>query len=574
MEGGLLLMLSSFSRLIVKIWVKFTSKLFYKMVLIYSILTLLPLMLVIGLFYNRSNHILESNITAAKKQSLVEMMDKIDSNLRNVEQIAMSIQKDPLILKTLMDDYVQFDQRQLDAETSLRIKERMASLIEANTLIDAVYLENRSHNVYYVDSEFKFESNLALGALAHKKPGFFLWASFPDHQRIVGAIEIIDPYLDRRLGILAVMLKPERVAQMYSTYDSQNFYLMNANKLILSTSDPDRISTRFHYPSDKSMIVLERNSDYSGLKYVSLFSSQVFNRELDNLVQFALLITAITWVIVLVLTVFILRHVTKPLMKLNRLMIKAKKEVYETFEDIRTNDEVGRLCASFNDLIIEIRDLIQTVYKVELLNKEAELKTLRAQINPHFLYNTLESINVFAKHAGATAVSEMIHLLAAIFRFSISPGNDFVYLHKEIELITYYLQLFKYRYGDKFQWSIDVSEELLLVSVPRFILQPIVENAIIHGIDQLPGPGTISVRAYELDYDLILEVEDNGPGIQAGNHNGFGIGMSHVARRLQLIYGERYGLTTEPALPNGTIMRLRLPIAFSKEDDTHENHRS
>ncbi|WP_188990186.1 cache domain-containing sensor histidine kinase [Paenibacillus nasutitermitis] len=553
------------------LWKVFASKLFNKMILLYSILTLLPLILVISVFYYKSSAILETNITDSKKQSLVEMVDKIDGYLREVALQAAQIQKDDLIATALRVDYATNEEnRESFSSRGSRVNERLSELILRSEFIDAIYLVNANQEVYYADKEYKFESNLALEAMAREKPETFVWAPFNDHNRLVGAKEIIHEPTGKRIGLLIVMLNPERVAMTYSTYGSQEFFITNISGLILSNSDQQLTGTRLRHPDTKNTVVLERVSAYSDFRFISLFSKANFNQEMNSLAFFALLITAATWLLVLILTIILLRRVTTPIARLSRLMGKAQKEVYEKIDNIKTIDEVGRLCVSFNHLITDIQNLIEKVYKVELLNKEAELKMIKAQINPHILYNTLESVNIMAKELGSTAIPDMIRLLAAIFRFSISPGSDLIPLKNELQFVLYYLQLAKYRYKERLTWTIDVSDELQQVIVPKLILQPLVENAIIHGIDQIEEQGNIKIRVYLYEYDLIVEIQDNGAGLKLSSkdHQSSGIGLNNVKQRIQLLYGKRYGLSIEPAADCGTIVRLRLPINIMKGEES------
>ncbi|WP_158560412.1 sensor histidine kinase [Paenibacillus contaminans] len=513
---------------------------------------------------------METKITDSKKQSLVEMVDKIDGYLRDVTLQAAQIQRDDSIATALREDFTSTDKNQ-ESFTSRgkRVNERLSEWKLRSEFIDAIYLVNANQQVYYADSEYKLESMLALEAMAHEKPEAFVWAPFNDHNRLVGAKEMLHEPTGKKIGLLIVMLNPERIAKAYSTYGSQEFFMTNAGGLILSNANQQQIGTRFRLPDTKNTVLLERVSDYSGFRFISLFSKSSFHEEIDSLAFFALFITAVTGLLVLILTVIILRRVTTPIARLSNLMGKAQKEIYEKIDNIKTIDEVGRLCVSFNHLITDIQNLIEKVYKVDLLNKEAELKMIKAQINPHFLYNTLESVNIMAKELGSTAIPDMIRLLAAIFRFSISPGSDLIPLKNELQFVLYYLQLAKYRYKERLTWTIDVSEELQQVIVPKLILQPLVENAIIHGIDLIQEQGIIKISAYLHEYDLIVEIQDNGAGLNLSSkdHPSLGIGLNNVKQRIQLLYGRRYGLTIEPALDCGTIVRLRLPINLMKDDE-------
>lgn len=557
-----------------RLWNHLNSKLFYKMLIVYSLLTVIPLALVTGLFYYRSMQIIETKIRESSKQNIVETSDKLDEMLNGIYQKAknISIQREVEALLRNSNDSSLYPLSEMDQEV---YKSEISALLDKERksypLIDSIYIFNNSGEVYTSSNAPGLESETALSGIAHLTPGHMIWAPFIDQGRMISAMEIYDQWSGIKYGVLAVTLSSDGMSEALASYKQGAFFITNLNGLILASTDKSTINTLYKPSNTGQSIINKRTSIYSSYNYISHMPKNAFGKEIRELAYFAIFITLLTWIGVLVLTVAILRHITSPLLRLNRLMRKAERQIFETMQGIKTTDEIAQICRSYNSLIVQINNLIEKVYKVELVKKEAELSAIKAHINPHFLYNTLESISVMSKESGSVEVPRMVQLLSRILRFSITPGLDDVPLNTELTFAMYYLQLHQQRYGDKLHWKTEIEEELLMVHVPKLLLQPIIENAVIHGIQRMDQPGWITIRVYELYYDLVLEVEDNGPGYlndgdDAYQSEGLGTGLANVNQRIQLLYGERYGLSIhQPEQDAGTLVRITIPMIILKE---------
>lgn len=223
------------------------------------------------------------------------------------------------------------------------------------------------------------------------------------------------------------------------------------------------------------------------------------------------------------------------------------------------NDEIAQLGKSFNDMITEINRLIEEVYVKQFLLQQAEFATLKAQVNPHFLYNTLQSINWMAKLKDFEGVSTMVTALGKFLRYSINSQEDLVTIGQEIEQINNYLTIQKIRYGDKFEVSINIEENLKDYKVLKLMLQPIVENSIIHGIEQKIGKGEIIIKVYEKEEYLYFDVLDNGIGFGNSSAKGEGIGINNVDRRVKIQYGEAFGVSVSKK-GEYTCVRIKIPL--------------
>jgi two-component system sensor histidine kinase YesM len=206
----------------------------------------------------------------------------------------------------------------------------------------------------------------------------------------------------------------------------------------------------------------------------------------------------------------------KPLKKILKSMREVQAGDFDQRVDVKLRDEIGQLAMGYNVMVAKTRDLIQDVYKSELSKKESELRLLQSQINPHFLYNTLNSITWMSVREGAPKTADMVEKLSDFFRHSLSQGADVISLKQELAIVENYLYLSKIRFADKLTYSIEADETAAELRIPKLIVQPIVENAVVHGIEPIDDPGFIHVRVERSDDGLLIEVTDNGIGMLPG----------------------------------------------------------
>ena len=254
-------------------------------------------------------------------------------------------------------------------------------------------------------------------------------------------------------------------------------------------------------------------------------------------------------------------------------------------EKISGTDEIAVLDQQFNRMLGKLDQLIKTSYVQKLENKEAQLKNLQLQINPHFLYNTLETISSIAAVKQVFVVCDICGKLGEIFRYSLGKNyGELVPLEQEMTHIKNYMFIQKIRYGDRLQVFYNIDVDAAHVHIPRFILQPIVENAISHGLSNLTSVGTLEVSAFEKKDRLYIEIEDDGEGMVRekvaeitrfintakpveGKKN---IGIRNVNQRIKLAYGEAYGITIRSAPYQGSRFTIQLPIMRKGEEDETE----
>ncbi|MNX19972.1 Sensor histidine kinase YehU [compost metagenome] len=275
--------------------------------------------------------------------------------------------------------------------------------------------------------------------------------------------------------------------------------------------------------------------------------------------------------IVLIVSVLVSYRIAKPLRNLERSVKKVEDGDFGTIIDVSGAYEVEQLSKRFNLMIRRIRELMDQIILEQEAKRKGELEVLQAQINPHFLYNTLNSVTRMAEMGRKEEVVTTITSLSKFFRISLSKGNNIISVHDELEHVRNYLIIQKIRFKNKFQYEIEAQDEALNCLTLKLILQPLVENAIHHGIEMMVDEGFIGIYSWIEDEYLFIRVTDNGVGMsdevlkgilsgRARQESGSGVGVRNVHERISLYYGTPYGLTFESELEEGTSVTVRLPI--------------
>ncbi len=259
---------------------------------------------------------------------------------------------------------------------------------------------------------------------------------------------------------------------------------------------------------------------------------------------------------------------TKPVNKLTDAMRDFEDNASDfVFEPIAGAVEVNRLSDSFEHLVKRIQQLMEEVKNEETILRKTELKALQAQIDPHFLYNTLDSISWMCEEGRNAEAVHMVNALAKLFRISISRGQELIPIEKEVQHAECYLQIQKYRYKNQFDYEFDVQESCKEYLCNKITLQPLIENALYHGLNMI-DEGHIKISIREDGDDVILDIEDNGVGMSeeqiAGlfekeNSEKRGIGVKNVNDRIKIYFGDRYGITIRSELDVGTCVSIRIP---------------
>lgn len=296
--------------------------------------------------------------------------------------------------------------------------------------------------------------------------------------------------------------------------------------------------------------------------------------QLEQRVTHTLLLSTGILLIILILNLFLTRMITRSVTQPIRELCTATRQVAKgnfSPAEIESGDEIQVLTNSFNDMTMEIQYLIENIKKEQKNLRDTELRLLQAQINPHFLYNTLDAIVWMAEGGQDAEVVSMVTALSEFFRTTLSEGKDYITIREEESHIRSYLEIQEFRYADILEYEIHIDPELYDFGILKLTLQPLVENALYHGIKNKRGKGKITVSGCAKNEDIILEVSDNGIGMDAQelsrlnrtlrgeepHDRGFGLG--NVNERIRLNYGSEYGITFHSVKGEGTVATVLIP---------------
>lgn len=311
-----------------------------------------------------------------------------------------------------------------------------------------------------------------------------------------------------------------------------------------------------------------------GVSYVD----ELVNRNVNDMIRLSCLLAVVVLGAALLTSWLLFRFLGRPLRGLASAMESFESDAdHFAHKPVGGTREVQELSDSFEHMVLRIQELMTTVREEEINLRKTELKALQAQINPHFLYNTLDSIAWMCEQGRNADAVRMVHALARLFRISISRGHELIPIAKEIEHAESYLQIQMYRYKNQFTYDFDVDPDCLSYYCNKITLQPIIENSINHGLDLMVDEGRIDVLVRQDGDDIVFSVRDNGVGMseeqieaimQHGPTDRTGIGIKNVNDRLKIYFGKSYGLhiTSEPDV--GTCVEIRMPKIKEGDHET------
>ncbi|WP_181592891.1 histidine kinase [Paenibacillus sp. YN15] len=372
--------------------------------------------------------------------------------------------------------------------------------------------------------------------------------------------------------------------------DRSNLYILSDGRLLYSWGNdrrlteadlafPDKQGYRIAKAGGWRYFVAYTTSDATGWTYTTVLPyDYIFSKKIQ-LRNVLFLVFAVLFVSAIYTSYRFAHTITKPIEALASSMRIAESGDFQQLspaaeKQMRT-DEVGYLQRRFTVMIQRIQYLIRENYEKQLALKDTEYKALQAQINPHFLYNTLSSINWMARRNDQTDISKMVEALSRLLRISISEKASVISLGEEADILRDYMHIQQIRYTDRLAFRIMIPAGYDNCPIPKLTLQPIVENAIKHGVEMMLEPCCITVQAMEEENALCIVITDNGPGMDEETvrrlnrfeykSQGTGIGLKNIHERLQLLFGADYGIHCDSSPGGGTAVTVRLP----KEGLTH-----
>ena len=283
------------------------------------------------------------------------------------------------------------------------------------------------------------------------------------------------------------------------------------------------------------------------------------SEESKNIRLTSFLVAGCVLVVGFLMARIISRTISHPLKQLENTIAQVgegERHITEEFD----YSEVGRIGRKFKKMVNTNLELSEHLMAVKLNEREAELLLLQSQINPHFLYNTLDSLYFVAIMHGDDQMAEMVEALSDNFKLALNNGSKYIKVADSVKWMQGYMKLQNMRYNNRFELFVDISREILQRETITFIFQPFIENAMYHGLEPKIGKGKISLRGWQEQNNMIFTIEDDGVGIDDMSRLENGYGVRNVIERIKLNYGEKYGVTFESSPGNGTKVTIVVPV--------------
>ncbi len=567
-----------------------------KLLSIFILLIFIP----IGFIYIIYNNVMKSIITTkyseSAKQSVYEAGSNIDFIIDSIADLSDMIVTNRDFIESLKGS---------STESHEELNNILRNFCTTNEEVESIYLTTK-HKIFNVGASKTYvKQGIDINNINNTHGELVWFDTIPVRVKILsGEIpknyftlgrKIIDLNSLEDMGTIFIDVDETILEDSYKsliTEENSELFICNEKGQIISHPNKDIIGKNIE-EKNYAKEVLSSNIDmgsieftddnvekvciYSNInstdwKIVKIVTKDYLYKEITNMQRYMLIGVIIYVVITIIICLFFSSQISKPMVSMKNMMKKAEDGDLRVRINVDRIDELGELGNSFNNMIGKMNEVVDKLVEEERIKKELELETLHAQINPHFLYNTLNTIKWMAKIQGDKSVSNAVTSLIKLLRVSINLGKEMITLEDEIDYVKNYIKIQNLRFNEKVNIIYNIHEDCLNCSIPKLILQPIVENSLIYGIreDEEEEPLEISINASIEGENLIILVEDNGPGIseedlekiftKEKDVNKFSkVGLNNVNERIKLYCGEEYGVNIGNRSEIGTYVKVTIP---------------
>lgn len=563
-----------------------------KIFVAFSLVTLIGIVAVTSIVYLYMRETVKNNAITSVTESIRQADESLNLRLEEVSRLNTVVATNKTVLNTLLSkteepSYEWFQEQK-------RIEEFLSALIAYKPYISRVAVIGLNEKVFFVGSPWLDKNILytpMMDYLLQNGSGhaYFHQTGFSDS--IVTGREL--RYNRNLIGMVMFDLNDEFIKKIYDvkpTSDSMLYVVDRNNEFIYQpqTSVFDKAviiglnqgmsgsdGSVERVIGQKSYLVITRKSDYTGWSTVALVPMKSLLTETTRIRNVLATVAIVVFIIIVIGTLQVSSRITRNIRRLRSMMMHVMEgNMTLPAVEIHSKDEIGQLYQVFKSMVEELKRLLEGIVTTEKEKREAELAVLQAQIRPHFLYNTLNTVKYLAKLNGVPNIVEVSESLIELMRGVLGNTNEFLSLQEELQYVRSYVNIEKYKYVEPIHVKIDVeNEELLQFSVLKLMLQPLVENAIIHGLSSSEHEGLVLIRIYEENKELRIEVRDNGKGMSKEqidalfevnkvqtNTRFSGMGVRNVHERIVRLFGEPYGVFLHSEQDTYTTVQIRFPL--------------
>lgn len=581
-----------------------------KLIIILISMTLIPVSLTGMVSYKISSDSSKREAFKSAEQALLLISRNVNQIIDQMENISALIVLNDGI-KSILEYNPESDLEKLRLSFEVNNK-YLENFLTTNDLISniIIYAENYDYSFFCGEQgealarNFK---NFAKYKEAKKRRGQIIWYGPHTYEgkyfgfelkNIICMTRSINKYGGNKfLGVLEIQLKSDKIGQniknLVSNYDSTVFIIDEAGNIISSdnsSSIKEKI-TGFDFKNVfterlQGNVTKRINGNEFIFNYVTLKNGWkvIYAIPYDTLLKSSrqvglrtLFITISFILLALMISLVISYSITKPVKNLIKSMNKVKEGDFNTLQEFNGKNEIGQLSETFNVMVIKIKELIVNLVNEQKKKKEAELNVLQAQITPHFLYNTLNLIKCMAVLKNVNEIADVTKALINLLELSINNKKDFITIENEIEMTNQYILLQSYKLSKKFDVVIDVEKDIYAYKTLKLILQPLVENAILHGFEDMQRQCEFLIQVKKENDRIVMSVKDNGIGMTAervdevlkktsGRGKFNRIGINNINERVKIHFGECYGLKIYSKVNEGTCITVEIP-AFKDENE-------
>jgi len=557
--------------------IKFKNKLFIS----YMIVIILPLSILGGYSYFQSKQFLINQEKSGLTESIRQISENINYKFNTYNTIITFITYNNQIAEIVINEDATYFEKYI--KFSAVLDPLINTILHINNDFESIYIYTDNKNLDERDNSIKFLEKI------EQEPWFdsvmfnrkIYWIA--NNDELSGYLSFHKPNKNSPNNILGVNMKSEKVFDIeikrvnefgivilndendvvFSKSNLQNGNLLAVEDLLLwNQKDTIKIGNEYY-------LIIKNNIEATNwqLYYFSPVNSMKIDAK--KIIGATAIILATCFVILIFLTWIFSKTFVKRIYKLNEKMQAVENGNLNIEVISNSKDEIGDLTNNFGKMLKKINNLIEQVYNSQIKQKDAELKALQAQINPHFLYNTLSFINWKAIKIDSMEISKIATSLSKYYRNMLSKGENVISVKDEIMNTKSYVDIQLAIHDNSFDVSYDFCEEIFDYYIIKIVIQPIVENAIEHGVDKKRnGRGKISVNGYLKEENIIFEIKDNGPGIDGKEINNImlkdsvGYGIKNVNERIKMSFGEDYGLKILNIEEEGTCVTIKIPKIY------------
>ncbi len=556
-----------------------------KLILAITFAIIIPILGAVLWLYSGWEYTLQEKTNDYLQNNANTTLSKLEKSIEYVEETGFYTSSNENIQSMLLISASETSIKN-EYEEYQELRELLSSYVAVNDEIASMYVQSRNGQVYsYTKTGSPYSAkNTFLKKAMEKGNG---WGS---EEGITFYTQEVRKYLESgALGSLTIKVNTsvfQEIIEGIEYSDNGKVYLIDENDQIITSQLNDEVESSLpneykelelgsDYIYEKVMVEGESYTVYSsrglsnGWRLVLAIPTEYYMHDVIYFQNQMLMFIAIIVILGLVVVVWISKSLTKPLKKLALEMEKVGQGDLHSYIAVNQGDEISTLNETFNQMVEDMRNLIKNEYQQQVMIKGAEMRSLQMQINPHFLYNTLDTINWIARSRGHADIGDITSSLGKLMRYALAK-KEFVQLEEELNSLREYVQIQNVRYGDKVTVIFDIEENIGHYYLPKLLIQPILENAIVHGVEDKIDESTIRVIVFTVEDEIRIVVDDDGVGMtqevlekllannmdeKAGHTS---IGVYNVNQRIQMAFGEAYGMQIQSILGGGTKITLRI----------------